>query len=74
MHYNYNLKEARLAAGFTQKELAAAVDIPQPRICEMEKNRRGISLELGVKLSLVLGVSTYELLYGDQEPDLKKKK
>lgn len=40
------LRSLRLAAGLTQKEVAARAQVPQPNIAAYESGRRGISDEL----------------------------
>ena len=58
----YNIKKLRETQGLTQDKLGKLVHLPQSRICEIEKGRAGISLEVGVKMASVLGVSPEALL------------
>lgn len=48
------LKAARLRADMTQKELAAAIGVPQSHISEFEKNRRRIPRAKAEELARVL--------------------
>ena len=37
------LRDKRASLGMTQQELADALDIPQPRVSEMERDKREVS-------------------------------
>lgn len=59
-----NIKAARLAAGLTQKELAAKIDVPYQYIQRWEYNKHIPSTEYIFKLATALNISA-EKLAGD---------
>lgn len=56
------LRAARLAAGMTQRQLGARVDLPASAISAMEQGTRGISVEEFVLIARALGVDPKRLL------------
>ncbi len=56
------LARLRRERGLTQLEVAAGVDVPQPRISQYERGELRLHGELIVNLSAVLNVSADELL------------
>ncbi|MBJ7435158.1 MAG: helix-turn-helix transcriptional regulator, partial [Acinetobacter sp.] len=69
------LKEARLKAGLSQKQVAEAVGMKQPSYNYLEKNDKGGSAKLP-EIAKVLNVDPYWLRTGktasDVDADLKK--
>jgi DNA-binding XRE family transcriptional regulator len=63
------LRQLRLRAGLSQKDLASRIGLKQPNISEMEAGRRTPSAEIMLKLSKVLRVSGDELLAIFGKPD-----
>ncbi len=59
------LKEARIAQGFTQKQLGELIGVGKSAICCYEKESRNPTLEGVVELINVLGVSSDYLLGTD---------
>ena len=56
------LKDARLAEGFTQKDLAKIIGLTQPSIARLERGEQTITLENAQKLSKTLKVSIEEII------------
>ena len=56
------LKELRERKGLSQRQLGKAINLPQPRICEMENGRRCIRLVEGLKIAKVLEVEASDLI------------
>lgn len=56
------LKELRKARGFTQKELAEAVGLSQPFLCQVENGRKQTTVGTLVKIAAALRVSVGELI------------
>lgn len=61
------LKELREQRELSQEELAARLGVAQGTICDIERGRRGPSLELLAKISKFFGVST-DVFLTDEEP------
>ena len=57
-----NLKRLRTDKGMSQTELAGAVNVTQSMIAQVERGTKALTMELGKKISEVLGVSVNELL------------
>lgn len=57
-----NIKAARLAAGMTQKELAAKVGVPYQSIQRWEKCIFNPNIDNLLKLSTALGVTVPDLI------------
>lgn len=68
------IREARVARGLTQFELAEKLGVSQQAVCRWENGGRGLRASLVVKLSKVLGVSTNYLLGIDDAVDRKPSK
>ncbi len=56
------LRAARLAAGFTQRELAARLELSASAISAMEQGRRGVSVDELVFIARALGMDPKALL------------
>ena len=70
------LARLRKERGFTQVELARKIGIIQTLISDYELDKLGLSADMAVRFSLVLNVTTDELLYprkrkGARKPRLK---
>lgn len=69
-----NIRKARRAKGWTQAQLAAAVDCTTPHMTNVENANTKLSLAMLVSVAQALGVSTDELIgvspnaKGDGEP------
>lgn len=62
MSIGANLKRLRTDKGMSQTELAGAVNVTQSMIAQVERGTKALTMELGKKISEVLGVSVNELL------------
>ena len=62
MNLEENLKQARKAAGLTQKELAEQIGVYAKDICRWETGERTPSIESFAKLCKALGASADEIL------------
>lgn len=56
------MREARVAAGFTQARLAAQLNWPTGRISSIETGRRHIAVDELFRIARVLGVDPLHLL------------
>lgn len=67
------IKELRKRFGYTQDELAELLDITTAHVRSMESGRRGISVELLVKMKKIFNVSIDYLLTGaDSRNDISR--
>jgi len=62
MSIQENLKAARKAAGFTQKELAERLQVYQKDISRWENGERSPSIEIFVKICKEINTSADEIL------------
>lgn len=62
MSIGANLKRLRSDRGMSQTELAAAVNVTQPMIAQIERGTKALTMELGKEIAEVLKVSVNELL------------
>lgn len=76
---NYNIKEAgarikerRLAAGFTQEQLAEAVGVDRSTIGRIEIGINGCSVDMFVQISIALNTSLDYLILGKTSADRLK--
>src|SRR2546428_8182166 len=63
------LREARLAAGFSQADLSEKSGLPKPTLSRYENGHVLPSLQTLQRLAGALGVGESELLPGDKSPD-----
>lgn len=56
------LRRARELAGFTQTQLAEALDMSQDMVSKWETGRRGARPDTAKKIADILGVSTKDLV------------
>lgn len=61
------IKELRKSKGISQKEMSKILDIPYSTYSNYENNNREPSVELIEKISEVLGVSKFDLLYDTEK-------
>jgi transcriptional regulator with XRE-family HTH domain len=59
-----NIRNARLAAGLTQQQLAEQLGITQPMILHIEKRRKIPNAILLGDIASILGTTTDSLIYG----------
>lgn len=57
-----NIKEIRISQGMTQHELAAALNITQSMVAQLERGTKTLTLPLGVQLAQVLHTTLDELI------------
>ncbi len=57
-----NIKEIRISQGMTQNELAAALNITQSMVAQLERGTKTLTLPLGVQLTQVLHTTLDELI------------
>ncbi|MBU5469160.1 helix-turn-helix domain-containing protein [Falcatimonas sp. MSJ-15] len=57
-----NIKEIRISQGMTQNELAAALNITQSMVAQLERGTKTLTLPLGVQLAQVLHTTLDELI------------
>jgi len=65
------LRGLRLRAEMTQKELAAAISVPQSHVSEYEKNKRAIPLGKAKGLAKVLKTVSSNFLPQDLGPEVR---
>src|SRR4051812_43944328 len=63
------VRQARLAAGFNQAQIAAALSIPRSAVSLLESGERSLSSHELAQLSQIFGWSVQSLLFGDEVPD-----
>lgn len=56
------LRSLRLAAGFSQEQLAAAMETSQPQIARLESGRQDLSLSTMRRLAKALNVDVHQIL------------
>ena len=66
MTFGDRMKQARLAKGLHQTELAELVNISSPMINQVERGSKNATAPLIARLAEVLGVTTDWLIYGDK--------
>lgn len=62
MSVGENIKNIRLQAGMTQKELAEKVLVDQSMICQIERGSKVPTMLLGQEIAKALGCELVELL------------
>lgn len=65
--YANNLRNARLKAGLTQKELAERVCVSQAMIAQCETGAKAPTVGLAVMIAKTLGTTCEALVDGEQE-------
>jgi DNA-binding XRE family transcriptional regulator len=63
------LRVARSTMDVTQAEMARILGVPRSMVCDIEKNRQNVSLNLAVKIAKKAGLSTHlavQLCLNDQ--------
>ena len=68
VEFGCRLKETRKARGFTQEQLAAALNISTPHLGNIEIGKRGVSIDLLMEISNVLNVPIDFLVRGTLSP------
>lgn len=76
---NYNMRECgnrihqlRIQTGFTQSELAAALNIDRSFLSHIESGKRGCSVDLLVQFSILFNVSLDYLALGKDRLSMKE--
>lgn len=64
--FSNNLRQARLKAGMTQKELAEAVCVSQPMIAQCETGSAVPSIGVAVQIAKALGTTCEALVEGEK--------
>ncbi len=59
--FGETLRELRLAAGFTQEELADAAELDRSYVGSVERGERNLSIENVCRLAAAIGVAPAEL-------------
>lgn len=77
MHYDMKksgerIRQLRIRVGYSQGELARALNVDQGFLSRVESGKKGCSVDLFVQLSALLGVSLDVLILGMDEIDLLK--
>lgn len=62
MTYNEAMREARINAGLTQKEVAEAVNVAQPTVARFENGTKPPSIGMLVSLAKLYNVSVDKLI------------
>lgn len=63
------LRAARTTMDVTQAEMARILGVPRAMVCDIEKNRQNVSLNLAIKIAKKAGLSSYlavQLCVNDQ--------
>ncbi|WP_276315760.1 helix-turn-helix transcriptional regulator [Alloalcanivorax xenomutans] len=68
--FHTRLKSARRRLGMTQEQLAFELEVTKASVSAWENDREKPGFRLLHRLSMVLGVSLDELVYGEGEGDL----
>ncbi|MBQ7835543.1 MAG: helix-turn-helix transcriptional regulator [Ruminiclostridium sp.] len=63
------IKAYRKSIGISQEKLAEMIDVSPHYIYEIERGSKSMSLEMFVRLSKVLNLSTDYILFGNQTSD-----
>ena len=58
----YCIKEVRETCGMSQKDLATAVGVSRPFLCDLEHNRRGAKKETLQRIAEALGVEVKDIV------------
>ncbi|MCD5030359.1 helix-turn-helix domain-containing protein [Enterococcus asini] len=66
MKIGENIKKMRLKQGDSQSQFAKKLEISRTYLSDLENNRKSPSIETVTKIAEKLGISTNELLYGEE--------
>jgi len=69
-YYSYGvelLRRAMRANGWTQEEVARAIGVARPTICNILAGRRGVGLGIALKLQDTTGINPAHWLRGPEE-------
>lgn len=77
MHYDMKksglcIQQLRIRYGYTQGELAKALNVDQGFLSRVESGKKGCSVDLFVQLAEIFGVSLDVLILGMEQTDLPK--
>lgn len=64
MSVGENIKNKRKTIGMSQKDLASAVGVSIPMICQIERGTKSATLLLGAEIAKVLGCDLNDLVNG----------
>jgi len=64
------IQRLRTAHGYTQEELARALNIDRSNLSRLESGKRSCSLDLLVQLSMLFNVTLDYLIFGQDNPSL----
>lgn len=64
IHFCHNLKETRKSCGFTQKQVATALNVVESCYANWEQGRTEPNIEMLRKLAYIFNVSIDELING----------
>ena len=67
MAFEENIKKARIAAGYTQTEVADALGVTPAAVAQYELGGKVPNLKTGVRLAKMLGTTCEELVNGKDE-------
>ena len=64
MSVGENIKDRRKTMGMSQKELASAIGVSIPMICQIERGTKSVTLPLGAEIAKVLKCDMNDLVGG----------
>lgn len=62
MSIGENIKNRRKSAGMSQNDLAAAVGVSVPMICQIERGTKSVTLMLGAEIAKILQCDLNDLV------------
>lgn len=62
MNVGENIKNRRTAMGMSQKDLASAIGVSIPMICQIERGTKSVTLLLGAEIAKVLKCDMNDLV------------
>lgn len=62
MSVGKNIKDRRILMGISQKDLAEAIGISPPMICQIERGTKSVTLQLGADIARILQCSVNDLV------------
>lgn len=67
MSIGENIKNKRKTMGMSQNDLASAVGVSVPMICQIERGTKSVTLLLGAEIARILKCNVDDLINGEGE-------